>query len=67
MITHDELKEWRANIRFQKEQAMKAAARHSDCDTLYKYYNSQACIADAQEALIERLVRQSRENEGAAK
>lgn len=67
MITTKELQKWaRATSRFQKK-ALENAIKYAGKEMMATYYMHLATIAGAQFSLLERLIRQSEENEGGTK
>lgn len=63
MITTQQLYEWRSAIQNTKNRASDLAEKNVGRESTHLYYTHIAETADAQFSLVQRLVRQSEQND----
>lgn len=63
MISTKELKKWGRKTSLTQKRALENAIKYAENEEMSIYYMHLATIAGAQFSLIERLVKQSEENE----
>ena len=63
MITTKELCEWKKEVENTKQQALQQAKAYIHNEGMRLYYVNLTQVADAQLALVQRMIRQSEANE----